>query len=68
MSKHNIEKMLRRELEVLNNTIDQKIMKGQSYMKEATAHKYLLARISQMKKASRGGFFHKLSFVPTLFL
>ncbi|MDB5266237.1 MAG: hypothetical protein JWN89_52 [Parcubacteria group bacterium] len=68
MSKHNVEKMLRTELEALNNTIDMKIVRGQSYVREARAHKYLLARISQMRKVARGGFFQKLSFVPTLFL
>lgn len=68
MSKHNVEKMLYKELEALNNTIDMKIIKGLSYVKEANAHKYLLARLLQSKKASKHSIFSRWSFVPTLFL
>jgi len=67
MSKTNVEKMLTAELESLNNTIDMKIIKGQSYVKEARQHKYLMARLVQSKK-SRVSFLGRLSFVPMLFL
>ncbi|KND48906.1 MAG: hypothetical protein AB200_00565 [Parcubacteria bacterium C7867-005] len=68
MSTQNVEKILRKELETLNNTIDKKILKGLSYAKEAREHKYLLARLLERKRASRLSFFSKLSFVPTFFL
>ena len=68
MSKQNVEKMLFKELESLNNTIDMKIIKGLSYAREARQHKYLLARLLQTKKASRTSLFGRFSFVPTLFL
>ncbi|MDB5254370.1 MAG: hypothetical protein JWL80_436 [Parcubacteria group bacterium] len=67
MSKQNVEKMLKSELESLNTRIDQKIIKGLSYARDAKQHKYLLARIAQIRKASRPAFFQKFSFVPTLF-
>ena len=67
MSKINVEKMLLTELEALNRTIDMKIIKGYSYVKEARQHKYLLARLTQSRK-SRMSFLGKLSFVPMLFL
>lgn len=68
MSTHNIEKVLRNELESLNRLIDKKILKGASYTKEAREHKYLLARLIQMQKRLRPSFFSRLAFVPTLFL
>jgi hypothetical protein len=65
--KTNVEKLLQRELEILNHSIDMKIIKGVSYAKEARRHKYLLARLLSSKKASRSSFFSRLSF-PTPFL
>ena len=55
MSKYNLEKMLRKELEVLNNVIDQKIIRGLSYAREARRHKFILSRIQEMKREVRSG-------------
>lgn len=70
MSKQNVEKILRKELESLNNQIDRKIIKGLDYAKEAREHKYLLARLIQSKKGSKPilSFLGRFSSVPTLFL
>lgn len=59
MSKHNLEKTLRQELENLNDLIDQKIIKGLSYTKEARRHKFLLSSLTdltQSKKIRQGWF------------
>lgn len=68
MKQHHLEKLLKNELQVLNRTIDYKIMKGLPYAKEAREHKFLLARLLKLQKASRQSIFSRLSFVPTLFL
>jgi hypothetical protein len=70
MSKQNVEKILFKELEALNNTIDMKIIKGLDYSKEAREHKYLLARLIQSKKGSKPilSLFSRFSSVPTFFL
>ncbi len=53
MSKQNLEKELRRELESINDIIDRKIIKGQSYVREARRHKFLLTSIANLRRASR---------------
>lgn len=68
MSTHNVEKILREELESLNRVIDKKILKGVPYNKEAREHKYLLARLIQMQKRTKVSFLSKFALVPTLFL
>jgi hypothetical protein len=50
MSKQNLEKTLRRELEVLNDVIDRKIIKGLSYTREARRHKFLLSSIANLHR------------------
>jgi hypothetical protein len=46
MSKYQLSKMVRRELQVLNEMIDLKIVRGLPYKKEASRHKFLLRRLS----------------------
>ena len=50
MSKQNLEKILRSELEVLNDIIDHKIIKGLSYAREAKRHKFILSKLAEVKK------------------
>lgn len=58
MSKQNFEKALRDELEILNDTIDRKIIKGLPYATEARRHKMILSQILDMRrKQQRGGWF-----------
>ncbi|MBA3732894.1 hypothetical protein H0W91_00785 [Patescibacteria group bacterium] len=51
MSKQNLERALRRELEVLNDQIDEKIIKGLSYSKEARRHKFILQSLSNIRRS-----------------
>ncbi len=51
MSKHNLERALRRELSSLNEIIDRKIIRGLSYSKEARRHKIVLRSLSNMRSS-----------------
>lgn len=46
MSKQKLSKIIKRELQALNETIDWKIVKGLSYQNEARRHKMLLRQLS----------------------
>ena len=52
MTKQSLEKALRRELEILNLRIDEKIIRGLSYAKEARRHKYVLSSIRNIRQGS----------------
>lgn len=69
MSKQNLEKIFRQELEVLNDVIDRKIIMGLSYSKESRRHKFLLSNIARLQRLShvQSGWFSKsFGFVSTL--
>lgn len=51
MSKHNVEKTIRAEINRLNEIIDQKIIRGLSYRREAEQHSFLRGRLMQMKNS-----------------
>ncbi len=71
MSKQNLEKTLRDELEALNDVIDQRIIKGLSYTREARRHKFLLSSIASLRRASRvqsSWFSKSFSMVSTFLL
>lgn len=70
MSKQNLEKALRQEIEVLNDVIDQKIIKGLSYVREARRHKSLLSSIASLRRVSRAqsGWFSKSFGLVSTFL
>jgi hypothetical protein len=67
MSKYQLEKQMRNELEALNRAIDRKIMLGLSYAREAREHKALLNRIMRFKRASSSSIFDRFSFASGLF-
>ncbi len=52
MSKQNLEKEVRKELEMLNDQIDRRIIKGLSYGREARRHKFLLSSLARMRRSS----------------
>lgn len=56
MSKYNLEKALRRELSVLNEIIDRRIIRGQSYAREAKRHKEVLKSLASLRNS---GWFSK---------
>jgi len=53
MSKQNLEKILKNELEILNDVIDHKIIKGLSYTREARRHKFILSRLAEVRRENR---------------
>ena len=55
MSKQNLEKALRSELEILNDQIDRKIIRGLSYEREARRHKFLLSSIARLLRSAPVG-------------
>lgn len=57
MTRHQYIKIIERELEKLNKRIDRKILRGESYFREAYEHKMLLRKIRQH---SRRTFFERL--------
>ena len=60
MSKNNLEKALREELDVLNDVIDRKIIRGLSYAREARRHRFILSSISEIRRAQNSsGWFAK---------
>ncbi len=61
MSKQNLEKSLRKELEVLNDVIDQRIIRGLSYTREARRHKFILSNLSNIQRARSGWMVRSLS-------
>ncbi len=69
MSKQNFEKALRDELEVLNETIDRKIIKGLSYAAEARRHKAILSQILEIRRRDNRSswFLRSLGFTSFLF-
>ena len=61
MSKYQIAKAVQKELEVLNRRIDQKILRGISYITEARRHKMLLSQLTRLHRHSQSGFFGRIS-------
>lgn len=53
MSKQSLEKILRKELEVLNDQIDEKIIRGLSYAKEAKRHKFILSSLANIGRETK---------------
>lgn len=50
MTHQNLEKSLKKELYLLNDIIDRKIVRGLSYKKEARQHKFILTKISNLRR------------------
>lgn len=63
MTQLNLEKTLRAQLQVLNDIIDRKIVRGLPYSREAKEHKHLLKRIEGLKKDRISWSFRNLSLV-----
>ena len=56
MSKYNLEKILKKELAEINELIDQKIVRGLSYSKEARRHRYILQSLSRIRRDSKAEY------------
>jgi hypothetical protein len=70
MSKRNLEKNIREEMERLNDIIDVKIIKGLPYKKEASRHKFLLMQLMDLRRFDtiNSSMLQKLSKVVTSFI
>ncbi len=53
MSKFILEKKIQTELKRINQVIDQKIIEGVSYRREALRHRFLLNRLSDLHRLAR---------------
>lgn len=51
MQKRNLEKMLLKELRVLNDQIDEKIIRGVSYSREARRHKFIVSSLDSIRRS-----------------
>lgn len=61
MSKEKLHTLITRELSRLNAQIDEKIVRGRSYNKEARRHRALMSQMRQLKNdALWHGFFNRL--------
>ena len=67
MSKHQIVKSLRSEIKKINYIIDQKIINGVPYWREARRHKFLISQMNRLNPPSSGWLFRSMSFV-TMFM
>ena len=67
MSKNNVTKEIQKEINILNQEIDRKIVRGLSYRREAQRHQYLRVQLYKMTRASQssGWMTKSLGFVST---
>ena len=56
MSKQNLEKILKQELEILNDEIDRKIIRGLSYSKESRRHRFIMKRLGDIRARGNSKF------------
>ena len=70
MSKQQVERTIRAELSLLNSIIDQKIIYGRGYKREATRHKQLLTQLTRLERAHlvRASWFGRASQVMASFV
>ena len=50
MSKQNLERELKKELEIVNDIIDRKIIRGLSYTREAKRHRFILSSLENIRR------------------
>ncbi len=67
MSKHQIVKSLRAEIKKINYVIDQKIIQGLPYSREARRHKFLISQLNRLAPPSQNWLFRSMSYV-TMFM
>lgn len=60
MSKLQLERTLKRELKILNEKIDYKIVRGLSYSLESRRHKMLLNKLAKIRGAADNNWFTKV--------
>ncbi len=68
MSNNKLINTIHAEIDRLNEVIDLKIIKGQSYVREARRHKFLLSHLTQAIRKDRTNWFQKTAHMMTSFL
>lgn len=68
MSTQTYKKTIKAELQRLNNEIDHKIIRGQSYIRESRRHKFLLRQLKGLNGSQVSWFEKALSTVSTFVL
>lgn len=63
MSKYEIVKSLKYEIKKINYVIDQKIIQGMPYYREARRHKFLISQLSRLAPPKVSWFGRSMSFV-----
>ena len=53
---------LRKELEIVNDIIDKKIIRGLSYAREARRHKFILSNLARIRRAQKSSGWFSRSF------
>ena len=56
MSKHRVHKAILEEIDALNERIDLKMIRGQSYRHEALRHKVLLVQLRRLTRSGSASF------------
>ncbi len=51
MTQQTLERTLKRQLDSLNEIIDRKIVRGLSYKREAQQHKFILTKLSNLRRS-----------------
>jgi len=62
MSKHQAVRAIRAEIELLNQDIDLRIIKGVPYRRQALRHKFLMGQLARLSPR-RTSFFQKVGLV-----
>lgn len=68
MSKYKTAYMIQKEIDLLNEVIDLRIIKGLSYYGEARRHKLLRAQLERVSPHARSSWFQKSMKLASAFL
>lgn len=68
MSKNKLIKTIQSELELINEQIDLKIIKGRSYQRESRRHKFLISHLTQAIRKTDTNWMNRAGQLVTSFL
>ncbi len=68
MSKSKLIKTIQSELDLINEQIDLKIIRGRSYQKEARRHKFLISHLTQAIRNNNSSWMQKTAHMVSSFL
>ena len=69
MNNRKLEKTVQKEIEVLNDRIDEKIIRGLSCVEEARRHRFLFGKLSNIKrKEKQSGWLTRPLHLASMFM